>query len=60
MPEGNLFVNDIVISGSSAYVSVTNTGKIFKLDLSTPDALNASMLSEYASVPGANGLVRYR
>lgn len=57
MPEGNLFVNDIVISGSSAYVSVTNTGKIFKLDLSTPDALNANMLSEYASVPGANGLV---
>ena len=51
MPEGNLFVNDIVIYGDNAFVSVTNTGKIFKLNL-TDHSLN-----EYVDIVGANGLI---
>lgn len=57
MPEGDLFVNDIVVADKWAYISVTNTGKIYKLDISTPNALSATKLSVYTSVPGANGLV---
>lgn len=57
MPEGNLFVNDIVISGNSAYVSVTNTDKIYKLDISAPDSLAIANLTEFATVTGPNGLV---
>ncbi|MGL5272387.1 MAG: hypothetical protein ACRC8J_02735, partial [Phocaeicola sp.] len=51
MPEGNLFVNDIVIYGDNAFISVTNTGKIFKLNL-TDHSLN-----EYVDIVGANGLI---
>lgn len=57
LPEGNLYANDVVISGQMAYISVTNTGKIFKLDISKPEALSAAALSEYATVVGANGLL---
>ena len=49
-PKDNLFVNDIVVYKNNAYISVTNTGKIFKLDLFSHE------LIEYTVVPGANGL----
>lgn len=51
MPEGELFVNDIAIHNNYAFVSVTNTGKIFKLDLANHS------LHEYVDIPGANGLI---
>lgn len=57
LPEGNLFVNDIVVSGTSAYISVTNTGKLFKLDISVPAKLSSANLSAYANIAGANGLL---
>ena len=56
-PEGNLFVNDIVIADSLAYISVTNTGKIFTLNLTNLDNLTSDDLEEYMEVIGANGLV---
>ena len=55
-PFGNLFVNDIAIEGTHAYISVTDNGKIYKLDISNPSELNESKLHEYATVVGANGL----
>ena len=57
LPAGNLFVNDIVIEDNFAYISVTNSGKIFKMNISNPALLNDSMLQEYATVIGANGLI---
>lgn len=57
LPQGQLFVNDIAIAGNDAYISVTNTGDIFRLDLSAPEALDASKLQAFAHVPGANGLL---
>lgn len=57
MPAGNLFVNDIAISGDDAYISVTNSGKIFKLNIATPAEITAEDLTPYADVVGANGLV---
>lgn len=56
-PIGNLFVNDIAIKDYTAYISVTNSGKIFKLDISNPSELSEKNLQEYISVVGANGLV---
>ena len=57
LPEGNLFVNDIEIDDDIAYISVTNTGKVFKLDISNSEKLSENMLIEYAIVPGANGII---
>ena len=55
-PIGNLFINDIAIKEDYAYISVTNTGKIFKLDISNPNEITEDKLEEYATVIGANGL----
>lgn len=51
LPDNNAFANDIAINSGYAYISVTNTGKIFKLKLETNE------LSEFMTVPGANGLL---
>ena len=51
LPDNNAFTNDIAINSGYAYISVTNTGKIFKLKLDTNE------LSEFMNVPGANGLL---
>lgn len=55
MPEGNLFVNDLVEWNGSLYASVTNTDRIFRLDISDP--MNPGTPQEWATVPGPNGLL---
>lgn len=56
-PEGNLFVNDLVAEGNWLYASVTNTGKIFRIDISRPDAPGKP--EEWAEVAGPNGLLMH-
>lgn len=55
LPEGNLFVNDLVEWNGSLYASVTNTDRIFRLDISDP--MNPGTPQEWATVPGPNGLL---
>lgn len=55
LPEGELFVNDLVVDGNTLYASVTNTGRIFRLDISDPDAVGAP--EAWLDVPGANGML---
>lgn len=55
LPEGHLFVNDLAASGNDLYVSVTNTDRIFKLDITDP--ANPGPVQEWATVPGPNGLL---
>ena len=55
MPQGNLFVNDLAADGNTLYISVTNTDKIFTLDISNLDRLGKPV--EWLTVPGPNGLV---
>lgn len=55
LPEGELFVNDLAAVGNDLYVSVTNTGNIYRMDISDPDAPGAPEL--WLNVPGANGLL---
>ena len=54
-PEGELFVNDLAADGNDLYASVTNTGRIFRLDISDLAAVGAP--EPWLEVPGPNGLV---
>lgn len=54
-PEGELFVNDLAADGDVLYASVTNTGRIFRLDISDPAAVGAP--EPWLEIPGPNGLV---
>lgn len=57
-PAEDLVVNDLVInSAGTLFASVTNTGRIYILDISNPDNINAASLLPYIEVPGPNGLV---
>ena len=56
-PEGELFVNDMALAGDTLYVTVTNTGNIYFLDVSAPSKLDPQALTLYTNVPGANGIV---
>lgn len=55
LPEGNLFANDLVSAGDYLYVSVTNTDRIFRVDISRPG--QPGQPQEWLSVAGPNGLL---
>lgn len=55
LPEGEAFVNDLAAEGDTLYASVTNTGHIFRLDISDPAHVGTPEL--WLSIPGLNGLV---
>lgn len=55
LPEGNLFANDLVSEGDYLYVSVTNTDRIFRVDISRPG--QPGQPQEWLSVAGPNGLL---
>lgn len=56
-PEDELFVNDMALAGDTLYVTVTNTGNIYSLDVAAPSKLDQQALTLYTNVPGANGIV---
>ncbi len=56
-PEGELFVNDIVAVGSYIYVSVTNTGNIFKISAKDMSAFADAEPQLWCNIVGANGIV---
>lgn len=53
-PEGHLFVNDLVTDGKYLYASVTNSDRIFRIDISGNKGYNPE---EWLEVPGPNGLL---
>lgn len=56
LPEGNLFVNDLAAdSHNHLYVSVTNTDKIFRIDISNP--AQPGQPEEWMNISGPNGLL---
>ena len=55
LPKGNLFANDLVSEGDYLYVSVTNTDRIFRVDISRPG--QPGQPQEWLSVAGPNGLL---
>ena len=54
-PEGHLFVNDLAAIGNTLYASVTNTDKIFSIDIS--DVRKVEQPVEWLTIPGPNGLL---
>ena len=55
LPEGNLFVNDLAADGNYLYASVTNTDRIFRLDISNP--AQPGQPEEWLQISGPNGLL---
>ncbi len=55
LPEGEAFVNDLVAEGNNLYASVTNTGHIFRLDITDPAQPGEPEL--WLEIAGPNGLV---
>lgn len=56
-PVKDLYVNDIVAKGNEIYVTVTNTGNIYKLDISNPEKMQGQEPKLFTNIPGANGIV---
>ncbi len=54
-PEGHQFVNDLAAIGNTLYASVTNTDKIFSIDIS--DIQKVGQPVEWFTIPGPNGLL---
>ena len=55
LPEGEAFVNDLAADGNTLYASVTNTGHIFRLDITDPARAGEPEL--WLEMAGPNGLV---
>lgn len=58
-PEGDLFVNDIIAVGNLLIVSVTNTGKLYGINITNMDMLHLAKPQLLGDVPGANGMAIY-
>ncbi len=52
-PEGELFVNDLAFMDSILYVTVTDAGKLYRLNVNVP----TDTLQWVADIPGANGIL---
>ncbi len=57
LSNNELFVNDLTSDGNILYVSVTNTGNIYKIDVSDPLKFSAQKPELFTNVVGANGLL---
>lgn len=55
--EGELFLNDIVHFGNDLFVSVTNSGNIYKINIANTDDIGSLIPILWSNVTGANGLV---
>lgn len=57
LPEGNLFVNDLAADDNTLYASVTNTGRIYSIDITNLADMDKVVPAQWCDVPGPNGLV---
>ncbi len=56
-PNDDLFLNDLAASGNTLYVSITNSGRIYQLDISNPTNLRDTQLVEWLNIKGPNGIL---
>jgi hypothetical protein len=57
LPTKDSYVNDLAVNGKNLYATVTNTGNIYKLDVSSPENVKEQTPKLFANIPGANGIV---
>lgn len=56
-PTDDLFLNDLATTGNKLYISVTNSGRIYTLDISNPKAINNATLVKWLDIAGPNGII---
>ncbi|MDD3038786.1 hypothetical protein [Bacteroides sp.] len=56
-PEDDLFINDLVANENTLYASVTNTGRIYQIDITDPANLNDATPVKWVDITGPNGLI---
>lgn len=56
-PTDDLFLNDLAASGNTLYISVTNSGRIYTLDISNPSDITKSSLVKWLDITGPNGII---
>lgn len=57
LAQDELFVNDLTSDGNFLYISVNNTGNIFKVDIADTSKFDVQKPELFANVIGANGLL---
>lgn len=56
-PADDLFLNDLAASGNTLYISVTNSGRIYTLDIGNPSDIAQSSLVKWLDITGPNGII---
>lgn len=56
-PSDDLFLNDLAASGNTLYISVTNSGRIYTLDISRPQEVEKTPVTKWLDIPGPNGIL---
>lgn len=55
-PQGDAFVSDVLVVGSTMFISVTNYNKIYLLNVDNPEQIDHSSLLEYIELPYPSSL----
>ena len=55
-PKDDLFVNDLITNGNTLFASVTNSGRIYQIDIAHPEKQNQAAPVLWTNIPGPNGL----
>lgn len=56
-PADDLFLNDLAASGNTLYISVTNSGRIYTLDISQPATISKVSPVKWLDITGPNGII---
>ena len=56
-PEDDLFINDLAADGNTLYASVTNSGKIYQIDITNPSNMSDITPIKWVDIIGPNGLI---
>lgn len=54
-PEGDLFINDLIANGDTLYASVTNSGKIYQMDINNLNSVGVP--TQWVNIAGPNGII---
>jgi len=56
-PEDDLFINDLAASGNYLYASVTNSGRIYRIDITDLSKMSQTIPVKWVDIIGPNGII---
>lgn len=56
-PKDDLFVNDLAADGNTLYATVTNSGRIYRIDITHPSEMSGVTPVKWIDIAGPNGLI---